>query len=197
MVIIVYLPWQFFSKASNPNANIHIFLKLQTDDLRNMFFVGSTCDGPRKTSYFSRGPFNSTYFRVKKTQLQYILTHVFLTSIYYGKFHDVTPFTTLEIGYRLPSCTDDLPAWQEPLPRQLPHSPVDVPPAIPRSVPPVLVPPVTEPTTLTATTELEPVTAMVETVKDPMSPEAKGGCNWRNKQHNLLGCPGQEVRING
>lgn len=56
---------------------------------------------------------------------------------------------------------------QEPLPRQLPQSPVDVPPA--KRAETVLAP-VTEPTTVPST-QLEPVTAMVETVKDPMSPE--------------------------
>jgi len=58
---------------------------------------------------------------------------------------------------------------EEPLPRQLPHSPVDVPPGK-RSE--TVVAPLTEPTTLPST-QLEPVTAMVETVKDLMSPEVK------------------------
>ena len=78
---------------------------------------------------------------------------------------------------------------QEPLPPQLPHSPVDVPPAK-RSE--TVLAPVTEPTTVPST-QLEPVTAMVETVKDPMSPEANSGVwNWK-KNNKISG----EMRIMG
>ena len=70
---------------------------------------------------------------------------------------------------------------QEPLPRQLPQSPVDVPPA--KRAETVLAP-VTEPTTVPST-QLEPVTAMVETVKDPMSPEAFRGLELEEEQQNF------------
>ena len=95
---------------------------------------------------------------------------------YLGKVSNLTNIFQMGWNHQLAQrCFRFLTPWQgvrqEPLPRQLPQSPVDVPPA--KRAETVLAP-VTEPTTVPST-QLEPVTAMVETVKDPMSPEALRG----------------------